>query len=366
MLVTRFPYESQFGGEELHTLRLMEELDQRGMEAFFLGSCPILLREFKERGFVARRAWLGKPPVTKLWLIVFTVLSPILFVKAGLMLGRARKRWNVDTLYALSFGEKLLMTPWARLFGMKILWLEHARIGRWLTKNPWQHVYKWLSRWSTVVVTSRAMQPEIAPYAEQSVVIPCGTLLAAEQPLPEDLVHFLKSGFAVGCVARLTLDKGVDMLVHLVQSKPEMRLVIVGQGPLRGALLKRIPADRFRLLPSLPRGELMSFYKALDLFILPSREMDPFGMVAAEAMAHGVPTVVTRACGIASDLHDGHEAFIVDPRPSELDKVVKKIMKHPELAARVGKQGQVFVQKHYRLESMVAQFEKLLMGTSTH
>src|SRR3990167_6922219 len=61
VLVTRFPYESRFGGEEVHTLRLMEELDKRGIEAFFLGSCPILLREFKERGFWVKRAWLAKP-----------------------------------------------------------------------------------------------------------------------------------------------------------------------------------------------------------------------------------------------------------------------------------------------------------------
>src|SRR3989344_3508245 len=89
---TRFPYESGFGGEEVHARRLMEELDKRGIEAFFLGSCPILLREFKERGFWVKRAWLAKPPVALRWLILFSVLGPVLFLQAGLMLGRVRKR----------------------------------------------------------------------------------------------------------------------------------------------------------------------------------------------------------------------------------------------------------------------------------
>ena len=382
MLVTRFPYESRFGGEEVHTLRLMEELDKRGIEAFFLGSCPILLREFKERGFLVKRAWLAKPPVTLGWLVMFTVLSPFLFLRAGLILGRARKRWGVETLYALSFGEKLLMTPWARLFGMKVLWLEHARIGRWMSKNPWRYVYKAWSRWATVVVTSKAMVGQVRPWvkigvasegdrsaAPRVVAIPCGVMSAAAEPLPRELRDFFgkgktglrPAGFAVGSVARLSADKGVDMLVHLVHSKPDVRLVIVGSGPLEMSILKRADPARVRVIPSLPRGQLTSFYRALDLFVLASREMDPFGMVAAEAMAEGTPVLMTSVCGIAADLADGREAFIVEPRMSELDKALKKIMKRKEWARDVAGRGQTFVEKHYRMETMVAEFERLLI-----
>lgn len=360
VLVTRFPYESRFGGEEVHTLRLMEELDDRGHEAFFLGSCPVLLREFRERGFVAKRAWLGKPPVTKLWLLVFTLLAPILFVKAGLMLGRARKKWGVNTVYMLSFGEKLLMTPWARLFGMKVLWLEHARVGRWLTKNPWRAIYKRWSKWATVVVTSRAMVKYVEPWAKKIMAIPCSVMLDEARPLPKEITDFLKGGFAVGSVARLTADKGVDILVHLVDSKPDVRLIIVGEGPLRKVLESKLAGGQIMLVPSLPRGQLTSLYKALDLFVLASTEMDPFGMVAAEAMSVGTPVMMTNKCGISEDLVDGRDAVIVEPRRSELDKGLKKMMKHPELLRELGEHGQGFVEKHYRLETMVARFEGLL------
>jgi len=362
ILVTRFPYESRFGGEEVHTLRLMEELDKRGMEAFFLGSCPVLLKEFKERGFLVRKAWLGKPPVTLLWLVIFTLLSPILFLQAGLLLGRAKRMWGVDVLYCLSFGEKLLMTRWAKLFGVKIVWLEDARIGKWLTKNPWRRVYRWMSRWATVVVTSEAMVKFLEPWGKQVVSIPCGVILDEPKALPAELVHFLEGGFAMGTVARLSADKGVDMLVHLVQSKPDVRLIIVGDGPLKLSIQKLMDPARVRLLPSLPRGQLTSLYRSLDLFVLASREMDPFGMVAAEAMSQGTPVLLTKVCGISADLHDEREAFISDPRVSELDKTLKKIMKRPELREMVAKQGQAFVQKHYRLDTMVAAFERLLTG----
>ena len=257
------------------------------------------------------------------------------------------------------------MTPWARLFGMKVLWLEHARIGLWMSKNPWRYVYKAWSRWATVVVTSKAMvpfvAPFVAPFTRGVVAIPCGVMSAVAEPLPRELRDFLGGGFAIGSVARLSADKGVDMLVCLVQSKPDVRLVIVGSGPLEMSILKRADPARVRVIPSLPRGQLTSFYRALDLFVLASREMDPFGMVAAEAMAEGTPVLMTSVCGIAADLADGREAFIVEPRMSELDKALKKIMKRKEWARDVAGRGQTFVEKHYRMETMVAEFERLLI-----
>lgn len=360
ILVTRFPYESRWGGEELHTVRLMEELDKRGYEAFFMGSCGVLMKEFHERRFLCKKTWLSKPPVTKGRLLLFSILSPFLFFWAGYLLWRAKRHWAVNTLYMLSLGEKLLMTPWAHLFGMKVFWLEHARIGKWLTQNPWRFLYHFLSKRATTVVTSRAMVKYLRPWVSNVVAIPCGVLMEKPRPLRKAVVDFLKEGFALGSVARLSVDKGVDILVRLVQDKPDVRLILVGDGPLRSALEKMADTEQVLILPSLPRGELMSLYKALDLFVLSSMHMDPFGMVAAEAMVWGTPVLLTSVCGIAEDLRHGQEAWIVEPRLAELDKGLKRLMRSPALRESLGMRGKVFVQNHYHLDTMVESFETLM------
>ena len=360
VLVTRFPFTSRLGGEEMHTISLMKGLDKRGVEAFFMGSDPVLLDLFRRSSFPVKKVWLGKPPVTKLWLVGFTFLFPVLFCLAGWHLWKARERWEVNVFYALSFGEKLLMTPWARIFGMKILWLEHARIGKWLRKNPWRRVYKYFSKWVTVVVTSNAMRPEILGFAKNVEAISCGVIVDKGLPLREDIKKFLDSGFAVGTVARLTVDKGVDMIVRLVHCKPDMRLLIVGDGPLKEAVGKMGNSEQIMLLDSMPRGELMALYRALDLFVLGSAEMDPFGMVAAEAMWFGTPVLMTEKCGISADLHNGKEAFVVEAKFAALDKVVKKLMRHEALRSGVGRRGQEFVRRNYKLENMVDRFMELL------
>jgi len=361
VLVTRFPLEARVGGEEMHTLSLMQGLDKRGVEAIFLGSCPVLRNMFKMSGFEARRAWLGPAPVTRLGVIGFTLLWPVLFLLAGWQLWQARKRWGVNVLYCLSFGEKLVMTPWARLFGMKILWLEHARIGAWLARNPWRWVYGFFSRWVTVVVTSNAMVPHARKFARNVLAVPCGVIVDKVGRLPDKIVDFLKGGFAVGTVARLTVDKGVDMIVKLVHNKPDVRVVIVGKGPLRKKLEKLAGGRKqVMIFDSLPREQLVALYRVLDLFVLGSREMDPFGMVAAEAMWQGTPTVVTDACGIAADLMHERDAYIIRPKFAELDRAVKKLSRQKSLLERIGQGGQKFAKKNYALERVVDSFEDLL------
>lgn len=360
VLVTRFPYESVFGGEELHTLALVKEWDRRGVSSFFMGSCPVLLREFKARHFEVRRAWLAKPPVTKVRLVVFSVLSPVLFLWAGHLLRCARKQWEVDTVYMHSFGEKILMTPWALWSGMKVVWVEHARIGKWFTKNPWRRVYQRLARRVTVVVTSHAMAEILRPTVPNVVAISCAALVEKPEPMPEDLATFMDSGFSVVCVARLTADKGVDMLVHAVHSKPDVRLVLLGQGPLEARLKKMAKGEAVRFVPSLPRTALMDLYRRADLFVLPSREMDPFGMVAAEAMAMGAPVMVTNVCGIAADLRHGEHAWVVAPRTAEIDKGLKRLMKDEPLRKNLARRGQTFAEKNYDVNRMVDAFMDVL------
>ncbi len=359
ILVTRFPFSSRFGGEEVHTLRLMGELDKRGHEITFLGSDPVLHEQFEARGFEHRKTWFYKAPVSKGSLLIFTLLSPLLFLMAGWKLRRAVKNWKVDTVYMLSLGEKLMMTFWAKRFGLNVVWLEHARIGPWLTKNPWRAVYRRLSRHVHCVVTSKAMTRFVQPFAKHVTAIPCGLMLVKKAPLRQSIQDFLKGGFAMGTVARLSVDKGVDKIVRLVDNKPDSRLIIIGDGSLAESIQKRAREDRVMLLPSLPRTELMGLYEALDLFILGSTQMDPFGLVAIEAMAMGAPVLLTDQCGVASELMHERDAYIVSPQYSQLDKAVKILMRRSKFRNEMARHGKSFVTEHFKLSTMVDRFEQV-------
>jgi phosphatidylinositol alpha 1,6-mannosyltransferase len=97
--------------------------------------------------------------------------------------------------------------------------------------------------------------------------------------------------FRIGYVGRLTPEKNVRLLAQLDR---ESEIVIVGEGHEEGWLREQIPNAIFS---GVLRGEtLAKAYADLDLFAFPSRT-DTFGNVILEALASGVPCVVTNSGG---------------------------------------------------------------------
>jgi 1,2-diacylglycerol 3-alpha-glucosyltransferase len=92
-------------------------------------------------------------------------------------------------------------------------------------------------------------------------------------------------------------------------------LVLCGSGPLE-AMLKKIatgiPGVHF---PGFKQAnELPDFYGLAGAFILPSSHFEQWGLVVNEAMASGLPVLMSRACGCASDLvHEEVNGYTFDP-----------------------------------------------------
>src|SRR5262249_30644882 len=112
--------------------------------------------------------------------------------------------------------------------------------------------------------------------------------------------------FVVGTVGRMQTVKDQITLVraflHLLDSAPELRgrlkLVVVGEGPLRGQSLRLLRAAGAEPLAWLPgeRADVPEIMRALDLFVLPSLA-EGVSNTILEAMASGLPVVATRVGG---------------------------------------------------------------------
>lgn len=126
----------------------------------------------------------------------------------------------------------------------------------------------------------------------------------------------------IAFAGRLSWEKGADDLVDafgIVASRvPAARLVILGDGPERAALERRIashPAgDRIELLGHLPRPEAERVLARAWVQAVPSVVEEPFGLVVAEAMMrgtalvvsdHGGPAELTRAAGAGERVAPG-------------------------------------------------------------
>ena len=103
-------------------------------------------------------------------------------------------------------------------------------------------------------------------------------------------------------------------------ARKRTRLVAIGQGNRERFLhvaRQEGCAERVTLLD--PMRSIAGHYRAADLLIFPTL-YEPFGMVIAEALASGLPAVVSRIAGAAELMRDGFEGFLLDD-PADVDQI---------------------------------------------
>ncbi len=361
ILFTRFPLESTFGGAEIQTLSLMEGLRAAGHEVGFLGSCPTLLSACAERDIPTMKLDIGEPPVTKCGALSF--LWRKRKMKKLLLQELDTRRSTFDTIVMLSLSEKILVTEEADRLGARVLWIEHDRVGPWLTKNPWLPALRRAAAHATTVCVSnlsRRTYLGLGWPVKRTVAIPNGIDLArfpAREQEPKNAVP------RIGCVARLSPEKGVDVLIDAAAPLLGAIVSIVGKGgeeeKLRALIKERGARDRIGIKPA--EENLPAFYRNLDLFVLPSSDHDPFGLVAAEAMATGVATIVTDACGIADELTDGKDALVVKAGDAAaLRGAIDSLLKNPAKRIEIAEAGKRTATERFGAEVMLQRYRELL------
>ncbi|NNJ26387.1 glycosyltransferase family 4 protein [Alienimonas chondri] len=101
---------------------------------------------------------------------------------------------------------------------------------------------------------------------------------------------------------RMGLDLLIDAAAALDRSGKRFRLLIGGGGPLRGELQARIDSlglsERVTLLGFVPDEDLPDCYAAADCFVLPTRDLECFGLIILESYAAGVPVIATPVAAI--------------------------------------------------------------------
>jgi glycosyltransferase involved in cell wall biosynthesis len=113
-------------------------------------------------------------------------------------------------------------------------------------------------------------------------------------------------------VGRLSAEKDIPKLRDVMRARPEARLAIVGDGPVRGDLEKHFAGTATVFTGYLRGKELASAYASADLFLFPS-QTDTLGLVLLEAMAAGCPVVACRAGGVPDAVQDGVTGFLYEP-----------------------------------------------------
>ena len=156
------------------------------------------------------------------------------------------------------------------------------------------------------------------------------------------------------------IGKGIDQVLRVVArlrpNYPEIRYVLVGDGPARTtyeAMARELGiAENVIFAGRVSDADLPLCYAACDAFILMSRIVpdvgyyEGFGIVYLEAMACGKPVIVSSEAGFRDFVHDGETGLLVDPkRPDEIERACLDLLRDPTRAAQMGSRAVSFAQR---------------------
>jgi glycosyltransferase involved in cell wall biosynthesis len=155
----------------------------------------------------------------------------------------------------------------------------------------------------------------------------------------------------VGTAAVLKHWKRIDRLVRAVAAVrlPHVHLVVVGDGA------ERIHLDELaRNLGISSSVHLVGrqdrpwdYFQVMDVFSLPSMELESFGNAAVEAMALGLPTIVfSDGGGLVEHIEDERTGLVVETQ-HELEHAITRLLSDPDLGVTLGNAGRAFVRDRY-------------------
>ncbi|WP_341911531.1 glycosyltransferase family 4 protein [Polaromonas sp. YR568] len=270
--------------------------------------------------------------------------------------------------------------------------LFHGRTG-------WRRVLAWAKVWSSprlltylglerlrvaarggrcVVVTSASLGDTLAAtypgtaavttVITPGVVLPTAPTSAAEQGAARLQLGLPPGGRCLLLVGNDYLKKGLGTLLRVLRHLPaDVVLAVVGnpgQIPVfeRQAQAEGV-AGRVFFLGSLQ--DVAPAYRAADCLVHPTLE-DTFAMVVLEAMAHGLPVVVSSAayCGIASLLSHGDDALLLDdPQDAaKLADTLQQVLGDEALRQQLGSQARAFASR-YQWPAIARQQEAVYFAT---
>lgn len=207
-----------------------------------------------------------------------------------------------------------------------------------------------------IAVSDAAQQFINRHFKSKFIVIPNGIDVQVFGPQVEPFRELRDNKFNLLFVGRFEKRKGFSYLlrafVRVKREMPNVRLIVVGPYNEKSRLRYEKFLNEHNLADVyftgyVSKADLARHYRTCDLFCAPSTGGESFGIVLLEAMASGKPIVASDIEGYRCVLQHGRQGLLVPPKDdAAFAEAIRKILKAPDMAAEMGRQGAVEAQQY--------------------
>ena len=288
---------------------------------------------------------------------------------------RLFRRERATVVLTHHLGQLLYSAPGARLAGCRLIHVEHEHFT--LLPPKARRQLRLAARLAERVV---GVADEVVDFLMREVGLPPAKIALIRNGV--DAARFapptggeraalgVPAGVpVVGTVGRLDPAKDHATLLaafrRVLETAPEARLVIVGEGEMRPEIEAFITLYglQHRVVLLGERFDVAALLPGFDVFVLSSIN-EGLSLALLEAMACARPVVVTDVGAAAAVVGDGRAGLVVTPKdPEALAAAVTRLLRDRAAAARLGSTGRRLIEERYALRETVGAYLALCRGT---
>jgi glycosyltransferase involved in cell wall biosynthesis len=309
-------------------------------------------------------------------------INPVLDVRAALDLRRIFRSWRPDVVHTHSSKAGIVGRWGARRERVPVVvhsvhgWSFHDHMPRW-NRALYVRLERLAARGTDRIITvstldrGKGLSAKIGSREQYVTIPPINDLRRFSGAAGERVAARARLGLpvdapVVGTVGRLSEQKDpltfVRAAARIAAQLPEARFVMVGDGPLRGAV-EQLATElelAHRLVLTGVRRDVPEIVPAFDVFLLASL-WEGMPMVIPQAMAAAVPVVASTADGNREIVHDGENGLLAPcGSPEVLAERVLRLLRDASLSGRVAAAG-LSTARLFDLERTVAELERLYL-----
>jgi glycosyltransferase involved in cell wall biosynthesis len=245
---------------------------------------------------------------------------------------------------------------------------------------------QYLQRANAIHFTTTDEQEEVTKYLKltcSSFVVPNGLDFSEFKEPPEKRYLETRYPVLVGkrnmlFLGRINIKKGIDILIEsfkkLAEEYKDLFLVLAGPDNENYGEEIKVRLGKYGVLNKtiftgmITGKEKLSVYNDAELFVLPSYS-ENFGMSVVEAMACGVPVVISNKVGIYKEVENNKAGVVVETNPESLHRGIKSLLDNETRRKEIAENGRRLAESYYDIDMvadmMIKTYEGVLRSART-
>lgn len=358
---------------------LFRLLGSKDCQLYFYSKNKETKKYCTENNFTYLNATL--PIKTNAWLFqIFFIIFLLPFFLYSLIISLIFKiKHKPDALICLGWQDKILFTPWAKLFGQKVIWIE--------LPGPKKFRLNFLIRWligllhkqaKTIVFNQKtANKLSAEKYGVENIQLITPGINLGQSLRQENIFHDLaarnnsdkKNNFyTIGTIVDLNKDQEIEIILGAIKKAlnviPNIQFIIIGEGQERKNLTwlaKKMEIGNLTWFVG-EQAHLHKWLNSFNIFITAAKDATFSNLESLlSAQSAGIPAIAPQNHGFDDLIQDGKNGLLIDASDSDLlVNAIIKINQDKNLAERLSKNAKESIKEKFTDEIMAESFIKLL------